>query len=112
MSQRLAKEEMALLMPNTLSHYFRDDPEQMPADEAPGLLARAATGLGGAIRWLVEMPRRRAVMDELSALSEHELADIGLSRADVARVFEPGFAVRRDREKLTGRLQNGNVIRA
>jgi uncharacterized protein YjiS (DUF1127 family) len=108
MSQRLAKEEMALLMPNTLSHYFRDDPEQLPATDEPGVFAR----VGAAIRWLFEMPRRRAVMDELSSLSEHELADIGLSRSEVANVFDPNFAVRRNREKLTGRVQNGSVIRA
>jgi uncharacterized protein YjiS (DUF1127 family) len=107
MSQRLAKEEMALLMPNTLSHYFRDDPEQLPQAEEPGVFAR----VGSALRWLIDMPRRRHVMGELSALSEHELADIGLSRADVANVFDPNFAVRRNREKLTGRIQSGAVIR-
>ncbi|HEY0419688.1 MAG TPA: DUF1127 domain-containing protein [Acetobacteraceae bacterium] len=93
-------------MPNTLPHYFRDEPEYMPAPQAPGLFAR----LGGALRWLIELPRRRAVMDELGALSEHELADIGLSRADVTRVFDPEFAVRRNRERMIGRTQNGRVI--
>ena len=43
-------------------------------------------------QWLSEMPRRRAVLTELSGLSDHELADIGLSRADLPRVFDPEFA--------------------
>jgi uncharacterized protein YjiS (DUF1127 family) len=109
MSQRLAKEEMALLMPNTLSHYFKDDPEQLPVmTDDTGVFAR----LGGALRWLAELPRRRRVMDELSSLSEHELADIGLSRGDVANVFDPNFALRHNRDKLNSRIQNGAIIRA
>ncbi len=28
---------------------------------------------------------------ELQAMSDYELADIGLSRSDLSRVFEPGF---------------------
>ncbi len=45
--------------------------------------------------WFAEMPRRRAVLSELSALSDHELADIGLARGDLPRVFDPEFAQRR-----------------
>jgi uncharacterized protein YjiS (DUF1127 family) len=37
------------------------------------------------------MPRRRAVINELDALSDHELADIGLARVDVPRVFDRDF---------------------
>jgi uncharacterized protein YjiS (DUF1127 family) len=33
----------------------------------------------------------QAAASELSAMSDHELADIGLSRSDVPRVFEPAF---------------------
>ena len=45
------------------------------------------------MRWLAEMPRRRAVLDELGRLSDHELADIGLTRGDLPRVFDPSFTV-------------------
>ncbi|MBO1074818.1 DUF1127 domain-containing protein [Roseomonas marmotae] len=41
-----------------------------------------------AFRAILEYPRRRRVMDELSMLSDRELADIGLSRGDIHRVFE------------------------
>ena len=39
-------------------------------------------------------PRRRAVIEELPMLSDRELADIGLSRASVRRVFDPRYANR------------------
>ena len=55
-----------------------------------GLLARALSGIAG---WLShaarEMQRRRMVRityAELSALSDRELDDMGLSRADLRRV--------------------------
>lgn len=41
--------------------------------------------------WLSDMPRRRQVLNELRSLTDHELADIGLSRGDLHRVFEPDF---------------------
>ena len=36
--------------------------------------------------------RRQAVVQELAMMSDRELADIGLSRADLPRVFDPAFA--------------------
>ena len=35
---------------------------------------------------------RQAVINELSSLSDRELADIGLNRYDISRVFDPEFA--------------------
>ena len=53
-------------------------------------------GIGG---WLgrllakaLEWQRQRAVMQEMAMMSDHELSDIGLSRADLTRVFDPTFA--------------------
>ena len=39
-------------------------------------------------RAIAEYPRRRRVMDELSMLTDRELADIGLTRGDISRVFD------------------------
>src|SRR5690606_25335919 len=39
-------------------------------------------------RAIAEYPRRRRVMDELSMLTDRELADIGLSRGDIPRIFD------------------------
>jgi len=88
MPTRIAKEELAILMPNRMAHYF--DPDQSEAQPEPGrtLLATVAA----AFTWLMELPHRRAVLDELSALSDHELADIGLNRCDLSRVFDADFA--------------------
>jgi uncharacterized protein YjiS (DUF1127 family) len=50
-----------------------------------------------AISALLATPRRRAVINELASLSDRELADIGLNRAELGRVFEPAFAAARTR---------------
>lgn len=66
---------------------------------APSFPAAHATAAGsrlaGAVRWLIEMPRRRAVINELLSLSDHELADIGLDRGEVTQLFDRGFLARR-----------------
>ena len=102
MNVSIAKEELELLLPNTMSHYFpkKHDYAVEPEVKRPGLFAR----LRAALRWLAEMPKRRAVLDELSMLSDYELADIGLSRAELRRVFDSTFAA--DREGLRGGTTN------
>lgn len=93
MSTRIAKEEMALMMPNSIGHYFRDDAAVTTAAESarPGLFARIAK----LVTYVLDMPHRRAVMDELYSLSPHELADIGLTRAELPMVFDADFAASR-----------------
>jgi uncharacterized protein YjiS (DUF1127 family) len=95
MSAHIAKEEMALLMPNSLTHYFKDEPEYLVVPEPAGtsLFSR----IGAAVRWVINLPARRSVMDELGSLSDHELADIGLSRSELTRVFDADFAAERGR---------------
>lgn len=105
MTTRISKDEMALLMPHALGHYFQDDPYDVPAPEAPTLLGR----LTGAWRWLAGLPGRRAVLAELSALSDHELADIGLTRGELPMVFQAEFAARRGEERSINRLQTGRA---
>jgi uncharacterized protein YjiS (DUF1127 family) len=64
---------------------------------ASGRAASSSTllaSVGNVWRAIVEFPRRRAVQDELSHLTDRELADIGLSRGDVPHVFDAGFADR------------------
>jgi uncharacterized protein YjiS (DUF1127 family) len=101
MNARLAKEEIALLMPNTLSHYA-GEPRLHDAAEANGIFGAVLS----AVRWLSDLPRRRAVLAELNDLSEHELADIGLNRNELNRVFDPEFAAQRARSRgVIGRAQ-------
>ena len=49
---------------------------------------------GSAAWWpeISEWQRQRAVMQEMAMMTDRELSDIGLSRADLARVFDPTFA--------------------
>jgi uncharacterized protein YjiS (DUF1127 family) len=90
MSTRIALDEMAKMMPNSIGHYFTDDAIETPAAR-PGLFARIAR----AVRSIAEAPYRRRVMNELYSLSAHELADIGLTRAEVPLVFDADFAASR-----------------
>jgi uncharacterized protein YjiS (DUF1127 family) len=53
-------------------------------------------GAGGWLRKLMsavaEWHQRQAVLREMQTMSDRELSDIGLSRADLTRVFDPAFA--------------------
>ncbi|MCS6853538.1 MAG: DUF1127 domain-containing protein [Elioraea sp.] len=62
-----------------------------------------ARAIASAARWLWTMarkavvvlltyPRRRALYNQLNAMTDRELADIGLTRGDLARVFDPDVA--------------------
>ena len=101
MSAQIAKDEIALMMPDRLAHYFQTEPEYQvsTAPQAPKLLAR----LGGMLRRIADIPRRGAVLDELNALSDHELADIGLSRTDLPFVFDERFAAERNADRRAAR---------
>jgi uncharacterized protein YjiS (DUF1127 family) len=53
-----------------------------------GRIGQALAAIGAA---LLTWPTRRATYERLRRLNDRELADIGLTRADVFRVFEPDF---------------------
>lgn len=82
MESRLTKNEAGRL-PLTMS----------PAD--PGRvrrgLARLVEGLAALGRAIAEYPARRRAYEELRAMTDRELADIGLTRAEIGRVFDPDF---------------------
>jgi uncharacterized protein YjiS (DUF1127 family) len=86
MNAPFAKNHMADLVPAGLSY----------SDTMDGVGRTANRGLGrkiaDALAYLVALPRRRAVLDELSTLSDRELADIGVARSELKRVFDPAFA--------------------
>jgi uncharacterized protein YjiS (DUF1127 family) len=99
MSAHVSNQDFGLLTGGRLPHYFKDEAEQVVArvPARRGLFARMAA----AVAWLIEMPRRRAVLEELATLTDHELADIGLSRVDLNRVFDPAFAAERQRARAS-----------
>lgn len=87
MTARFARDEMSFVMPSNFS-----TPQTMRGESRPTSLSARITSL---LLWVADLPRRRAVIEELSALSDHELADIGLTRGEVSRVFDRGFAAER-----------------
>ncbi len=100
MNAHSTNQDTAMLTPAGMSHYFPNDTLDAAEPSRRGLFAR----LGEAMRWLADFPHRRMVLDELSMLTEHELADIGLTRAELPRVFDPEFAARRVADRGSRRV--------
>lgn len=107
MNAPLAKEQIALLMSDSLTYRSPvvegTDGTIVDARPARSLAQR----IGSFISGLLAMPRRRAVLDELSSLSDRELSDIGLNRHELGRVFDPQFVAARRR--TSGRSGFGRV---
>jgi uncharacterized protein YjiS (DUF1127 family) len=82
MNVRFAKDDFGLLPSGAVN--FSRAPAPVRSEKAHGILARIAS-------WFDERRRRGRVMDELSMLSDRELADIGLTRAEIPLVFDPEF---------------------
>jgi uncharacterized protein YjiS (DUF1127 family) len=66
-------------------------------DEAPATVVKLPKrGIGQwlnrAVATLAERRRRRVELQEMAMMTDRELFDIGLSRSDVSRVFDPAFA--------------------
>ena len=103
MNAPLAKEQIALLMSDSLTYRSSvvegTDGTIADARPAPRSLAQR---IGSFFNALIAMPRRRAVLDELASLSDRELADIGLNRGELSRVFDPHFAEARRRKAAPG----------
>ena len=90
MNAPLAKEQIALLMSDSLT--YREAGVQgtegaVIETSRPSLRDRVSGWLASAREAL----ERRAVLSELRQLSDRELADIGLVRAELGRVFDTGY---------------------
>ena len=93
MNAPLAKEQIALLMSDSLTYRASvvEGTDGTIAEPRPSFFAVIAAKLSGVIAHLAALPQRRAVIDELSMLSDRELADIGLQRGELSRVFDARF---------------------
>ncbi len=103
MNAPLAKEQIALLMSDSLTYRSPvvEGTDGTIADARPAQRSLAQR-IGSFISGLLAMRRRRVVLDELSALSDRELSDIGLTRNELSRVFDPQFAEARKRKPAPG----------
>lgn len=99
---RTARGKKNMKDPVMTVYFAREQTLFLPSDDhlsrrvgADVRLTRDGDRTGGFVRSalarLREMFRRRVVLRELSGLSDRELADIGLARAELHRVFDPAF---------------------
>ena len=101
MTTHVSKEQLGLMIPGTMDHYFQDEPEYLAAPR-PGLLARTAASIAA---WLT----RRASIVDASALSDAQLSDIGILRSEASMMFDHGFAARREQDRSLATLQAGRI---
>jgi uncharacterized protein YjiS (DUF1127 family) len=98
MNIRTARDDASLLFPANMS-YGAAEPVAQAAGQAD--LGRKAARFGDRVRqalaWIAELPRRHAVLAQLETMSDRELADIGLVRGELSKVFSAGYAATRGR---------------
>jgi uncharacterized protein YjiS (DUF1127 family) len=93
MTASINKNEFSFKLPDMLSYHSTWD----DADYEPTLPTRRASwflrAVAAPMRLVTKLAERHRVMNELARLSDRELADLGMSRYDIPRVFDPSFAV-------------------
>jgi uncharacterized protein YjiS (DUF1127 family) len=104
MTAQVGKEQLALTLPGTMSHPLRDRPGHLETAR-PGLRARLAAALSG---WFA----RRSAIEELDALANAQLADIGVSRAQAPQAFDAAFALQRHQDRVIAALLAGRIAGA
>jgi len=92
MNASINKNEFAFKLPEMASYHSTWD----DADYEPRLPHRRQSWVArltaAPVRWATAYAERRRVMNELAQMSDRELADLGISRYDIPRVFDPKFA--------------------
>jgi uncharacterized protein YjiS (DUF1127 family) len=89
MNASIARDQLSFSLGN-LSYIGPSYEEVAPAVEKPS--NRLGTWVARLVAALAEWRQRRVVMHELAMMSDRELSDIGLTRSDLGRVFDPAFA--------------------
>ena len=95
MSAPLAKTDFVFKLATSQSYIDDDyDPTPLPTARAAsrGLLREIGDGLAFVAQSIRNWSARQATLSEMGMMSDRELADIGLSRGDVPRVFDADFA--------------------
>jgi uncharacterized protein YjiS (DUF1127 family) len=120
MNARMTREETALLLNLTrpaTSEVERIRLDALRARDAAigAAIARGVRsvfrGIGATLHFIAAYPERMRTLRHLQGLSERELADIGLSRGDLGRVFDEDFVATRSRAAKQGKV-SGKVLAA
>ena len=95
MSAPFTKDQFAFSLGNM--SYIGANYEDAPAHPAQEVRQPSGGWIVRGVRAVREWFRRQAVLHEMEMMTDRELADIGLSRGDLPRVFDPAFAADRPR---------------
>jgi uncharacterized protein YjiS (DUF1127 family) len=92
MSAQTADSQLSFKLPS-LSYVDAkwEEPELLAPTAVPPRKAELAAWLSARVAAFQAWRRDREAAAELAAMSNHELMDIGLSRSDLSRVFDPTF---------------------
>jgi len=94
MSAPLAKTDFVFKLATSQSYidHTYDPTPGITAQPAPrGLLRQVADGLASLTQGIRNWADQQRTLSEMGLMSDRELSDIGLSRSDVPRVFDPSF---------------------
>jgi uncharacterized protein YjiS (DUF1127 family) len=94
MSAPLAKTDFVFKLATSQSYidHSYDPTPNVGAQPAPrGLLRQLADGLAWLTQGVRNWADQQTTLSEMGLMSDRELSDIGLSRTDVPRVFDPSF---------------------
>jgi uncharacterized protein YjiS (DUF1127 family) len=103
MSAPLSKSDLVFKLATSQSYIDQsyDPAPRAAAQPAPrGLLRQIGDGLALLAQGIRNWTDRQATLSEMGMMSDRELADIGLSRADVPRVFDADFAADHTRGRV------------
>jgi len=92
MSAHTANSQFSFKLPSlTYVDAKREEPNLLAPTAAPPRKTGLAGWLAARVAAFQAWRRDQEAAAELAAMSNHELADIGLSRSDLSRVFDPAF---------------------
>ena len=95
MNAPVAKDQFTFSLGNLsyVDSTYDDAPAFAPVEQNHGIREWFSRRISAFAEWR----RRQATLREMEMLTDRELADIGLNRADLPRVFDPAFAADRPR---------------
>jgi len=94
MSAPIAKTDLVFKLATSQSyidHSYEPNPRVRPEVTPRNLLRAMGDGVAWVARGVRNWAARRATLAEMGMMSDRELADIGLTRGDVPRVFDADF---------------------